>query len=450
MSKDLSFLKENKLFNWLLSCLTLIVLGITEYFFYYAYVQWIIWQVALLVIADVLLIGTFSVWLSVTLLPKPTAKKVIVFSVVYTVVVALLCFGSTTIYHAVNSNAHVSYLLGIGIADIIVIVSFIYAWASTAHKGPKQALIATVAVACALFVLLGAYVGSIPSSDPMKNVVKEFRVMDNLPQGNGKEVKVILLNGQSNASGVSRVSYLTEEQKTYYGKGFENVYVNYFCDNGNNSSSGFFANGGLNQGYNYGFFGPELGMAEKLNDVEGIDFIILKYTWGGTVLNTQWFAPKADGSVGPLYTAFINFTTTYMDYLADKGYNAKIGAMCWMQGESDSGNEQWTLNYLQNTEAFVSSLRRDLAGYTDEGGIRYIDAGISDSELWPRYERINNAKKQYSSVAANNAVYIDTIAAGLDFRKEPVESPDLAHYDAASEIRLGHLFAQEILKRYNK
>ena len=28
MSKDLSFLKENKLFNWLLSCLALVVLGV--------------------------------------------------------------------------------------------------------------------------------------------------------------------------------------------------------------------------------------------------------------------------------------------------------------------------------------------------------------------------------------------------------------------------------------
>lgn len=447
MDEDLSFLKEKKVFNWLASCLSVVLLGVTEYFFYSAFTTWIVWKVAVLMIADLFLISAFSLWLGVTVLKKPTLKKTIVFVVVYTLTVAVFTFGATTICHLVKNNASASYFLGIGIADAIVIFSFVFGWAFTGKKNFLQSVVATVALLCSLLIVLIAYVATIPKADSMSNVVSQFAVRNNLPDGNGKKIKVILLNGQSNASGVSRVSCLTDEQKEKYGKGVDNVYINYFCDNGYNTSNGFFTQTELNQGYADGYFGPELGIADALS-ASADEYVILKYTWGGTILDTQWYSPRQDGSVGPLYTAFINFTVTYMDYLLEKGYDAKIGVMCWMQGESDSVDESWTQNYYQNTVDFVASLRKDLNKYADEGGIRYIDAGISDSPYWARYTRVNDAKKQFAGDPNNNAVYIDTIAAGLDYTKEPSDKPDLAHYDASSEIKLGQLFGAKILERY--
>ena len=41
---------------------------------------------------------------------------------------------------------------------------------------------------------------------------------------------------------------------------------------------------------------------------------------------------------------------------------------------------------------------------------------------------------------------IDTNAEGLTAQNEPEENPDRAHYDSLSEIKLGHLFAAEVLK----
>ncbi|MBO4539454.1 MAG: hypothetical protein J5781_04200, partial [Clostridia bacterium] len=403
--------------------------------------------VSLCVIADVILVAGFAFWLSIAMLKAPTVKRSVVFSVIFTAAVCILGFVPATIYHAVASNASVSYFLGMGMADLAIIFSFIFGWCNPDSKNFKQALIATIALLCALVIVISCYVSTIPKADPMSNVVSKFSVRNDLPEGNGKKLKVILLNGQSNASGVSRVACLTEEQRNKYANGINNVHINYFCDNGNNNSAGYFTLAGLNQGYNDGFFGPELGIADALSSSEE-EYLILKYTWGGTVLATQWFAPQENGSVGPLYTAFINFTTTYMEYLKTRGYDAKIGAMCWMQGESDSVDENWTKNYLKNTSDFVASLRSDLSAYADEGGIRYIDAGISDSIYWTRYKRVNDAKKQYAADPNNNAVYIDTIAAGLQFNKEPAGNPDLAHYDAASELRLGQLFGEKILQRW--
>lgn len=450
MLKDPSSLKENKLFSWLCSCLPIVLIGVMQFFFYMAYLSWIFWEIMLIaVLSGVCIIG-YSFWLGVRVLPKPTIKNLSVFVVVYTALVCFFYFGASAIDLAIKHNNLSAFILGAGTTDVILLLSFVYGWTISEKKGSRAALTATAALSCALIIVLSVFVSFLPKKEVEfnNNVVKNFKVLDTLPDGGGKNVKVILVNGQSNASGVSRVSCLTDEERGKYEKGFDNIYINYFCDNGFNTSNGAFVHGGLNQGYCNGFFGPELGLAETLSNVEGENFIILKYTWGGTILATQWFAPQSDGTEGPLYRAFINFTTTYMEYLKSKNYNAQIGAMCWMQGESDSIDESWTNNYLQNTKDFVAAFRRDLSDYAADDGIYYIDAAISDSQYWTRYERINAAKR--SNVESDpKSLYVDTIAAKLDYKTEPADSPDLAHYDSHSEITLGHLFAEKVLERYN-
>jgi hypothetical protein len=41
-------------------------------------------------------------------------------------------------------------------------------------------------------------------------------------------------------------------------------------------------------------------------------------------------------------------------------------------------------------------------------------------------------------------VLVDTISAGLICTEEPEGAPDIPHYDSMSEIKLGHLFAEQI------
>ena len=41
-------------------------------------------------------------------------------------------------------------------------------------------------------------------------------------------------------------------------------------------------------------------------------------------------------------------------------------------------------------------------------------------------------------------VLVDTISEGLTCSGEPEGNPDMAHYDALSEIKLGHLFAEHL------
>ena len=266
--------------------------------------------------------------------------------------------------------------------------------------------------------------------------VTTFSINDNLSDGKGEKVRVILLYGQSNATGCSSIKYLQEKDNETYASannGIDNVYINYCCENGSNSSNNEFKICALGCGASSEHFGPEVGIGLTYQE-KGLKCYIIKYSWGGSVLDYQWMNGKYKR--GELYEAAINFTKTSLDYLISKNYDIQIDAICWMQGESDS-NFNLSDRYYKNTKEFVRFLRHDLSSYQKE--IDFIDAGISDSPYWTMYKKINNAKIKFSNEDDHN-YYFDTIDAGLHYDQEPIDGPDIAHFDSESEILLGKLF----------
>ena len=276
----------------------------------------------------------------------------------------------------------------------------------------------------------------------------EFKKPTSLNNGEGERVKVILLLGQSNATGCALNSYLEKnvgkEQYSVYEQGFSNVLINYSVDNWINSSNGEFIKTTTGLGHRGEYFGPELGIAERLSrEYADETVIILKYTYSGSCLKTQWLDGKKRGEI---YEACMKFTKTYMDALLESNYDAKIGAICWMQGESDAIG-LIADKYYDNQKRFVSFLREDLDRYADDGGIYFIDAGIQAGDIFPRYEVVNSAKAKFASESELN-LYFSTIDAQLTTGLEPEQEPDLAHYDSMSELRLGYLFAEHIISSY--
>ena len=277
-------------------------------------------------------------------------------------------------------------------------------------------------------------------------VVTEFSIEDTLSDGNGRKAHIILLAGQSNASGASWDSELKKnvsvDKYEEYANGYDNVYINHFNGNGNNVSGGFVKTN-TNQGEITNFFGPEVGIAEKLHELYPNElFFIVKYAWGATNLYQQWLSPSSFGKTGKLYTAFINFVNVSAEYLVSKNYDVSIDAMCWMQGESDSGSIVYANRYEKNTRNLIKDVRNDLDKHIDNQMI-FVDAYIADSGFWPHYKTINKCKKAVSDESRYNKC-IDTISVGLTYDKEPEGSVDMAHYDSLSQIRLGHLFAENI------
>ena len=173
-------------------------------------------------------------------------------------------------------------------------------------------------------------------------------------------------------------------------------------------------------------------------------FFIIKCAWGGTNLFSQWLSPSSAGKTGTLYKQFVAFVETSVKYLISKNYAVEIAGMCWMQGESDSFSVEASEGYGEHLDALIGDLRRKFARYAAEDGIAFVDAYIAANPMyWVYYEAVNEGKREVASRSPLNVV-VDTIAADLTCSREPEGSPDMAHYDSMSEIKLGHLFAEHL------
>ncbi len=276
------------------------------------------------------------------------------------------------------------------------------------------------------------------------NMNTDYPTCSNLEDGNNQKANVILLLGQSNASGASLTEYLemnvSNEKFQEYENGYDNVLINYCIDDQVFSSNGQFVKTNLDCGSGKGFFGPEVGLAEVLSRNYEKTFI-LKYTMSGYSLNYHWLHNKERASI---YNAFIIYARTYLNALIEANYDISLSAICWMQGESDTTLEKAN-RYYDNQVSFVSYLREDLKEY-NKNEIYFIDAGISNSPYCePGYPLVNEAKERFANLSKYN-IYFSTIDLGFTTTLEPDYEPDLGHYDSLSEIALGNKFGVEIAR----
>lgn len=311
----------------------------------------------------------------------------------------------------------------------------------------KKITIFLIALISTLVVGIGAFVGI----DILQKNKISFNVNDTLPDGQGRAATIIILSGQSNASGCSRDDYLKKnvspEKYSEYENGYDNVYINYVA--GLNASEGFVKCSTL-QGEVGGFFGPELGMAEKLNELYPDQlFFIIKFAKGDTNLYDKWLSPSSKGKTGTLYKQFVAFVQANVKYLISKNYDVKIEGMCWMQGESDSFSVEHATNYEVHLANLIKDTRRKFKRYASDDGIAFIDAYIADNPMyWVYCDYVNQSKLAVSELSPMNVI-VDTIYHGLSCSSEPEENPDLAHYDSLSELKLGYLFAEEVSKFFD-
>ena len=264
-------------------------------------------------------------------------------------------------------------------------------------------------------------------------------------KNSGTPVDVVIISGQSNAVGCTKSRYLLYSLPAKYSEytdGYEDVQIAYDCwtklppydvtagfESQNKSEGNNFVNVELGQGNTQEAFGPEMGISDALHEAHAGKLFLIKFACGASNLKDDWTKRNS-----PMYPKLIDYVNLQMNNLRGKGYNPTIKAFCWMQGEGDSYNGYYQ-QYLTNLREFVGNLRQDL------GNIPFIDAGICTSANWLYPEQVNQAKVTFSQESENN-FYIDTNAAGLHTNEEPQPTADLDHYDSASQIQLGKLFAQ--------
>ena len=100
--------------------------------------------------------------------------------------------------------------------------------------------------------------------------------------------------------------------------------------------------------------------------------------------------------------------------------------------------------YGEHLANFISDIRKRYKNYAADDGIAFIDAYIADNPMfWVYCDAVNAGKDEVAKLSPMNAL-IDTIGEGLICTEEPEDNPDIPHYDSMSEIKLGHLFAEEL------
>lgn len=261
-------------------------------------------------------------------------------------------------------------------------------------------------------------------------------------------VDVVIISGQSNGVGCTFSKEIknslgaTKYQDYMYG--FPGIKIAYDCwtkdEKGfysqNSSKEDKFVKTMLGQGNSLATFGPEIGIAESLNEKYADKLCLIKFACGASNLKDDW--AKKDS---PMYPRLINYVKKQIQNLKDDGFIPTIKAFCWMQGEGDSYDGYYQ-DYYANTMEFVGNLREDLKEFAGNKDVPFIDAGISNANVWQFYRKVNEAKKKFAEESENN-IYIDTIAAGMHTNQEPTGNIDVCHYDSESEIMLGKLFAEQ-------
>ena len=314
-------------------------------------------------------------------------------------------------------------------------------------KGKR--IVAVLILVCLFCGIVAASVYAFVWDQQRKDIA--FTIKDTLPNGNGQSAKVVLLAGQSNASGCSVTSYLqknlSSEKFAELKNGYDNLFINYFAS-GNNLSDGFVKTS-VDQGESGGHFGPEVGLAEKLHALYPDQTVfIIKFAWGGTDLFSQWLSPSS-GETGFLYRNFVRYVKQSMEYLFAKGYDPVIEGVCWMQGESDSFSVENGIEYETRLKNFIADLRKDLSSYASKDGIAFVDALIADNPVFWVYCDLVNRSKLAVAASVDNAVVIDTNAQGLRCDEEPTDKPDIPHYDSLSQLKLGNLFGEEVARFFD-
>lgn len=174
------------------------------------------------------------------------------------------------------------------------------------------------------------------------------------PTVSAKTVNVVLVAGQSNASGRATVADLPSNP-------FD-AHVDFFYDTDITGASTRVNSAGqfVQLTPPGSTFGPEMALGRILSQKKIADLAIVKVTRGGTNLRTDWEKGNTNGD--QMYSLFIDTVTDAFDVLQDRGDIVNVLGMAWHQGESDAGNEANNPgNYQANLTQFISDVRTDLS-----------------------------------------------------------------------------------------
>jgi len=232
-----------------------------------------------------------------------------------------------------------------------------------------------------------------------------------------KEYKVVLMGGQSNMVGKGKMKDLEKQDFgniSYFDFGLEPDFTN-SVDN----------------------FGPEVGVAEALNNEFSNDnFILIKYAIGGSSLldwSPNYSKEKAEITGYPEFGNMYNSLFAKIDSVMP-GLNYEIVAFLWMQGERDARIPEAGKDYYNNFKQLIDSLRNDL----NKPNLPIIYGKISPPKSrYPALDTVLLAQLKINRDIENTYI-IDT---------DDIETwADSTHYSSNGQLKLGKKFGAKLVE----
>ncbi|GAA3556792.1 sialate O-acetylesterase [Snuella lapsa] len=273
--------------------------------------------------------------------------------------------------------------------------------------------------------------------------------------GQLKPIDVILIGGQSNATGQGYMKNIPKDFK------IDSKVLFYY--------SKWLGGGGLPMTWQPlcqasetpDKFGVELSLGTELQYLyPDKKFAVIKHALSGSNLYEQWNPGKNNRDTvhfGSEYKKFINTVTSGLETLRNMGYKPTIRAMVWQQGEADArdiaGMEN-SVNYGIRLNTFIKRIRRQLHA----NNMLFIYGYVIPKPL-PRFtgrEQVRDAQRRVAQdsedqLSVKKAFVIDTD--DLSLRSDEPNSPypnDVVHFNTLGILELGKRFAKKYHQEINK
>lgn len=202
-------------------------------------------------------------------------------------------------------------------------------------------------------------------------------------------------------------------------------------------------------------FGVELSMGTSLQKIDpSREIALIKYALSGSNLYSQWAPGKnrnATQNFGPEFKEFLITVESGLKQLKAKGYNPKIKAMVWQQGEGDArdiAGMDNSSNYGVNLHHFIKRMRKQLRSPKMLFVYGYVIPVPLDR--FTGREVVRQAQKNIDQnsghkLALKGAFVVETD--DLPLRCDEPDSPypdDKVHFNTIGIIELGERFAKKI------
>ena len=188
-------------------------------------------------------------------------------------------------------------------------------------------------------------------------------------------------------------------------------------------------------------FGPEITFTRKVSPRVDSPIAIIKSSIGGTTVAFDW-NPDAPETGQKLYPRTLALVRESLDELKKRGFQPRLEALVWHQGENDMLDRRLNTNYAAGLTRMLARLRQDLQVPNLPGFI----GEVSEKGIWGMDHRghLGILRRQQDQVLKADPLLHWVPTSHLAFEVMGSGQPHY-HFGTQGQLQLGEAFADAYL-----